>query len=177
MYSINCQKSPTGVLCVLCGRIFSSVYSNIDWETLPLCHSHGGAGDEERLALCTALPLLCEGDEDPGLQPAAGVLPLPHPGLHGRSLRCEHRVHWPVSICMFFHLQETWLKYSWAVVCFLKDFHKIKIWSSSSNALEKLELITQNKKEAVNGTMYVYLKLMANGWRIWPRWKDWCSLL
>lgn len=51
--------------------------------TLFLFCSHGGAGDEEGLALCATLSLLCEGDEDPGIQPAARVLPLPHLGLHG----------------------------------------------------------------------------------------------
>lgn len=67
-------------------------------ETLfSLYHSHGGAGDEKGLALCTTLPLLCEGDEDPGLQPAARVIPFPHPGLHGWGLWCQHRVHRPVS--------------------------------------------------------------------------------
>ncbi|XP_045078865.1 26S proteasome non-ATPase regulatory subunit 6 isoform X2 [Coregonus clupeaformis] len=48
----------------------------------PLC-SHSGAGYEEGLAVCPSLPLLCEGDAYPCLQPAPGVLPLTHPGLHG----------------------------------------------------------------------------------------------
>jgi len=61
------------------------------------CHSHGGAGHEEGLALRAALPQLREGDEDPGVQPAAGVLPLAHLGLHGRGLRRQHGVHRPVS--------------------------------------------------------------------------------
>lgn len=66
---------------------------------MPLLHfSHGGAGDEEGLAVRATLPLLREGDEDTGLQPAARVLPLPHPGLHGRGLRRQHRVHRPVSV-------------------------------------------------------------------------------
>lgn len=71
-------------------------------ERLSLCRSHCGAGDEEGLALCAALPLLRARDEDPGLQPAAGVLPLPHSGLHGRGLRGQHRVHRPVSISIGF---------------------------------------------------------------------------
>lgn len=77
----------TGTMCVPCSFF---------------CHSHGGAGDEEGLALCPTLPLLCEGDEDPGLQPAARVLPLPYPGLHGWGLWRQHRVHWPVSSFILF---------------------------------------------------------------------------
>lgn len=67
---------------------------------VPVClpvHSSSGAGDEEGLAVCSTLSLLRPRDAHTGLQPAAGVLPLPHPGLHGWGLRRQHWVHRPVS--------------------------------------------------------------------------------
>lgn len=58
--------------------------------------SSSGTGDEARLVVCSSLPLLCSRDAHPGLQPVAGILPLPHAGIHGRSVWSQHRVHRPV---------------------------------------------------------------------------------
>lgn len=99
----ECEETVlTAIIYACVGALPYSENINIKCETL--CHSHGGAGDEEGLALCPTLPLLREGDEDSGLQPAARVLPISYFGIHGWGIWCQHRVHWPVSLFVFKHL-------------------------------------------------------------------------